>query len=80
MSVLPPIEEKAIYVQRMFGRIAPGYDRMNRLMTIGMDRSWRAFAASAVAPLATGRALDIGTGTGDFLPELLKRKIGRAHV
>lgn len=57
----------------MFGRIAPGYDRMNRLMTIGMDQPWRDFAASAVAPPAAGRALDIGTGTGDFLPALAAR-------
>ncbi|HEX5692569.1 MAG TPA: ubiquinone/menaquinone biosynthesis methyltransferase, partial [Roseiflexaceae bacterium] len=70
MSVLPPIEEKAVYVERMFSRIAPGYDRMNRIMTGGMDRGWREFAAAAVAPPATGRALDIGSGTGDFLLEL----------
>jgi demethylmenaquinone methyltransferase/2-methoxy-6-polyprenyl-1,4-benzoquinol methylase len=70
MSVLPPIEEKAAYVERMFARIAPGYDRMNRIMTGGMDQGWRAFAVAAVAPPAAGRALDIGAGTGDFLIEL----------
>jgi demethylmenaquinone methyltransferase/2-methoxy-6-polyprenyl-1,4-benzoquinol methylase len=70
MSVLPPIEEKAVYVERMFARIAPGYDRMNRVMTGGLDRSWREFAVAAVAPPADGRALDIGSGTGDFLLEL----------
>jgi demethylmenaquinone methyltransferase/2-methoxy-6-polyprenyl-1,4-benzoquinol methylase len=67
MSILPPAEEKAVYVERMFGRIAPGYDRMNRIMTGGMDRGWREFAVAAVAPPANGRALDIGSGTGDFL-------------
>ncbi len=70
MSVLPPTEEKAAYVERMFARIAPGYDRMNRVMTIGMDRGWRDYAARAIAPPANGRALDVGTGTGDFLPLL----------
>lgn len=70
MSVLPPIEEKAAYVERMFARIAPGYDRMNRVMTMGMDRGWREYAASAIAPPTNGRALDVGTGTGDFLPLL----------
>lgn len=54
----------------MFARIAPGYDRMNRVMTIGMDHSWRQFTVEAVAPPACGCALDIGTGTGDFLPLL----------
>lgn len=70
MSLLPPITEKAAYVEQMFARIAPGYDRMNRLLTMGMDRDWREFAAKAVAPPSSGRALDIGTGTGDFLPIL----------
>ncbi|HNP85194.1 MAG TPA: ubiquinone/menaquinone biosynthesis methyltransferase [Kouleothrix sp.] len=70
MSVLPPLEEKAEFVERMFARIAPGYDRMNRVMTMGMDRGWRAYAAAAIAPPANGRALDVGTGTGDFLPVL----------
>lgn len=64
----------------MFGHIAPGYDRMNRLLTAGMDRGWRDFAASAVAPLVCGRALDIGTGTGDFLPVLAARMPGGIAV
>jgi demethylmenaquinone methyltransferase / 2-methoxy-6-polyprenyl-1,4-benzoquinol methylase len=70
MTVLPPPEEKAAYVERMFARIAPGYDRMNRVMTMGMDRGWREYAVQQIAPLASGRALDVGTGTGDFVPLL----------
>ena len=70
MTILPPIEERAAYVERMFTRIAPGYDRMNRIMTGGMDHSWRAYTVAAVAPPAQGRALDIGSGTGDLLAEL----------
>jgi demethylmenaquinone methyltransferase / 2-methoxy-6-polyprenyl-1,4-benzoquinol methylase len=70
LSVLPPPEQKAAYVERMFARIAPGYDRMNRVMTMGMDRGWREYAVRAVAPPAGGRALDVGSGTGDFLLEL----------
>ena len=70
MSVLPPPDQKAAYVEEMFARIAPGYDRMNRVMTMGMDRGWREVAVQAVAPPIDGRALDVGTGTGDFLPLL----------
>ena len=38
---LPSQEEKARTVRDMFDRIAPGYDRMNGLMTGGLDRVWR---------------------------------------
>lgn len=70
MSVLPPPESKAPYVERMFAQIAPTYDQVNRVMTFGMDQSWRQFVVDAVAPPVNGRALDVGTGTGDFLPLL----------
>lgn len=70
MSVLPPIEEKAEYVERMFARIAPAYDRVNRVMTFGLDQRWRRRVVEQVAPPLGGRALDVGTGTGAFLPEL----------
>lgn len=70
MSVLPPTEEKAVYVERMFARIAPGYDRVNRVMTFGLDQGWRRRVVEQVAPPVGGRTLDVGTGTGDFLPLL----------
>jgi len=70
MSVLPSQDEKAEFVERMFARIAPGYDRVNRVMTFGLDQGWRRRVVGLVAPPVGGRALDVGTGTGDFLPEL----------
>ncbi len=70
MSVLPPIENKAAYVERMFARIAPGYDRVNRVMTFGLDQGWRQRVVEQLAPPVDGRCLDVGTGTGDFLPIL----------
>jgi demethylmenaquinone methyltransferase / 2-methoxy-6-polyprenyl-1,4-benzoquinol methylase len=57
---------KRPYVQRLFGRIARIYDPMNRLMSFGMDRYWRARAARYLA-LATGETgLDLGAGTADL--------------
>jgi demethylmenaquinone methyltransferase/2-methoxy-6-polyprenyl-1,4-benzoquinol methylase len=72
VSVLPSLEEKATYVEQMFARIAPGYDRVNRLMTFGLDQGWRREAVRQIAPPLGGRALDVGTGTGDFLDELAR--------
>ena len=64
---------KRPYVQRLFGRIARIYDPMNRLMSFGLDRRWRAFAARYLA-LGTGqRGLDLGTGTADLSIAVIRR-------
>jgi demethylmenaquinone methyltransferase/2-methoxy-6-polyprenyl-1,4-benzoquinol methylase len=49
----------------MFDRIAPVYDAMNRVMTVGLDLRWRRLASSsAVRP--GDRVLDAACGTGDL--------------
>jgi demethylmenaquinone methyltransferase/2-methoxy-6-polyprenyl-1,4-benzoquinol methylase len=73
MSVLPAPHEKARYVERMFSRIATGYDRVNRAMTFGLDQGWRRRVVTLAAPTPDAQMLDIGTGTGDFLVELTTR-------
>lgn len=50
----------------MFGSIAARYDLMNRLMTLGLDGSWRRLAALETAVGDGGRALDVCCGTGDL--------------
>jgi len=57
----------------MFDRIAPVYDLMNRLMTAGLDRRWRARAADLAAVGPGDRVLDVATGTGDLAFELAGR-------
>jgi len=52
-------------VRSMFDRIAPVYDAMNRLMTAGLDRRWRAETAAAVVRPGD-RVLDACCGTGDL--------------
>ncbi len=54
----------------MFAAIAHRYDLMNWLMTLGQDQAWRREAVAHVAPPVGGVMLDVGTGTGDFLPLL----------
>ncbi len=59
-------EERARYVQKMFGRIAGRYDLMNRLMTFGQDVRWRRFVVEKANLPANGKLLDLATGTGDI--------------
>jgi demethylmenaquinone methyltransferase/2-methoxy-6-polyprenyl-1,4-benzoquinol methylase len=69
-NVLPTTHEKATYVRQMFSHIATTYDVANRAMTFGMDVWWRQLAVELVAPPYNGNALDVGSGTGDFIPLL----------
>jgi demethylmenaquinone methyltransferase/2-methoxy-6-polyprenyl-1,4-benzoquinol methylase len=62
-------------VRGMFDRIAPVYDSMNRVMTVGLDRRWRKLAVrEAVWP--GDRVLDACCGTGDLAVEA-ERQGGR---
>src|SRR5216683_1038168 len=64
---------KQLYVRRLFGRIARVYDLMNRLMSLGLDQRWRAFAARQLA-LGTGElGLDLGAGTADLSIAVIQR-------
>ena len=55
-------------VRSMFDRIAPAYDAMNRVMTVGLDQRWRRLAVElAVQP--GDRVLDACCGTGDLALE-----------
>jgi len=50
----------------MFDQIAARYDLLNRLLSLGIDRSWREAAASELGIRGPARVLDIATGTGDL--------------
>jgi len=52
-------------VERMFDRIAPVYDVMNRVMTVGLDQRWRRATVAAVVERGD-RVLDAACGTGDL--------------
>ena len=64
----PKVEQ----VRKMFNNIAPKYDLLNRIISLGLDRSWRRKALDMLAPYAPKRVLDVATGTGDLAIELLK--------
>src|SRR6266516_2109268 len=52
-------------VRAMFDRIAPVYDAMTRVMTVGLDGRWRRETAAAVVSPGD-RVLDACCGTGDL--------------
>jgi len=60
----------------MFDRIAKNYDVANRALSMGMDRGWRRKAVAMLEPVADGRYLDIGTGTGDLVFEIRRQADG----
>lgn len=60
-------------VRDMFDNIAPAYDFMNRAMTLGIDRSWRARAIRMIAATRPRRILDVATGTADLAIEMHRR-------
>ena len=51
-----------------FDTIANTYDRLNRVMTLGLDRRWRRCAVRGLQ----GNVLDVACGTGDMVLELQK--------
>ncbi|HWE68555.1 MAG TPA: ubiquinone/menaquinone biosynthesis methyltransferase [Acidimicrobiales bacterium] len=63
---LPVGEEKTARVRSMFDAIAPRYDLINRLMTFGLDQSWRRATVDALALPADSLLLDLACGTGDL--------------
>ncbi|MCY3977245.1 MAG: ubiquinone/menaquinone biosynthesis methyltransferase [Chloroflexi bacterium] len=73
-------KERADYVRGMFDRIAGRYDLLNRLISGGQDTKWRRFVAEAAELPASGRLLDIATGTGDIAFEALKLSPGAQVV
>ena len=75
-QVLPTTEEKPVFVNQMFARIAPNYDLMNRLMTFGQDQGWRREMLDFCDLPPKGTILDIGTGTGDIAYEAMLRYPG----
>jgi demethylmenaquinone methyltransferase/2-methoxy-6-polyprenyl-1,4-benzoquinol methylase len=70
VTALPDAEHKAEAVEAMFDRIAPRYDRLNRLLTFRLDVGWRRTTVASLALAPGARVLDIACGTGDLCRDL----------
>lgn len=70
-------ERKGVQVAKMFDNIAHSYDKLNHLLSFGIDRRWRREALLSLKAHAPQNLLDVATGTGDFAllaAELLRPK------
>lgn len=63
-------------IAAMFDRIAPTYDLLNRLLSFGFDRRWRASAIRAGEPRPGQRWLDVAAGSGDMAIAGLREQPG----
>jgi demethylmenaquinone methyltransferase / 2-methoxy-6-polyprenyl-1,4-benzoquinol methylase len=65
--------EKAGMVRAVFDSVAPRYDLMNDLMSLGIHRIWKQIFISDLQPRPTHTLLDLAGGTGDITFGWLKR-------
>ncbi|MFM7754434.1 MAG: class I SAM-dependent methyltransferase, partial [Cyanobium sp.] len=53
-------------VRRLFDQIAPRYDQLNDLLSLGLHRLWKRQALAWIQPAAGQHLLDLCCGTGDL--------------
>jgi demethylmenaquinone methyltransferase / 2-methoxy-6-polyprenyl-1,4-benzoquinol methylase len=71
------LTDKAARVHSVFASVAPKYDVMNDLMSLGVHRLWKQFTLSLTGLKSGQRALDVAGGTGDLAAGLL-RQVGKS--
>ena len=67
-------------IAEMFDRVSPRYDRLNRVLSFGTDRSWRRQAVALARLETSQRAVDVGAGTGDLTFALARASAPGARV
>lgn len=60
-------------IRTMFSTIAPRYDLLNRVLSLGIDGYWRRFAVSQLPKVENAKFLDVATGTCEVALEIVKR-------
>lgn len=64
------LTNKGERIREMFDSIAPRYDLLNRLLSLGVDKRWRRTAVRQIRFTTEGRILDVATGTADVALEI----------
>jgi demethylmenaquinone methyltransferase/2-methoxy-6-polyprenyl-1,4-benzoquinol methylase len=73
-----PVAEKKPLVRAVFESVAPRYDLMNDLMSLGVHRVWKRIFVTVLDPRPNRRLLDLAGGTGDIAFAWLGRGGGPA--
>ena len=69
------LEDKTSLVQAVFSDVAKKYDLMNDFMSFGAHRIWKKELIDFVNAQPQDMIIDVGSGTGDLINLLLKKKI-----
>jgi demethylmenaquinone methyltransferase/2-methoxy-6-polyprenyl-1,4-benzoquinol methylase len=65
--------EKKLFIRQLFDAVVPTYDVLNRVLSLGIDQTWRRAAIRNLSPLSGKRVIDLCCGTGDLSRLLRKR-------
>ena len=74
------LDKSSTRVRQMFGEIAGRYDFLNRLLSLGIDRSWRRKTVKLVPPEGDAPILDVCTGTADLALAYWRASKGKTPV
>lgn len=70
---LPRGEEKRQAVRQMFDDISDRYEKVNTVVSFGLDRRWRRTCLSSLALLPASLVLDVACGTADLCRDLIRQ-------
>lgn len=68
---------KKSFIVRLFDDIAPTYDKLNHILSLNIDKSWRSKSVKQVLKGKHDVVLDIACGTGDFSIELAQKGVDK---
>jgi demethylmenaquinone methyltransferase/2-methoxy-6-polyprenyl-1,4-benzoquinol methylase len=79
-SAVKAVDKSDHRVRRMFASIAPRYDLLNHLLSLNVDRRWRAFTVKVTGPQPGLPVLDCCTGTADLALAYDRAAEGRSPI